>query len=60
VTRDLFASAIVFLSQSYEAVDKISADIDHRAVYLRQIILAREILEMENVNFKTVRAFEHQ
>jgi len=60
VTRDLFASAIVFLSQSYVAVDKISADIDHRAVYLRQIILAREILEMENVNFKTVRAFEHQ
>jgi len=60
VTRDLFASAIVFLSQSYVAVDKISADIDNRAVYLRQIILAREILEMENVNFKTVRAFEHQ
>ena len=60
MTRDLFASAIVFLSQSYVAVDKISADIDHRAVYLRQIILAREILEMENVNFKTVRAFEHQ
>ena len=60
MTRDLFASAIVFLSQSYVAVDKISADIDNRAVYLRQIILAREILEMENVNFKTVRAFEHQ
>ena len=60
MTLDLFASAIVFLSQSYVAVDKISADIDHRAVYLRQIILAREILEMENVNFKTVRAFEHQ